>query len=171
MNTMVVFLGNPSFQYRKTRHNAAWRFCSYLNLPEPWRTKFHGEFLKEGETVWLKPQTFMNESGQSVSEAASFFNVGPDRILVVHDDIETAFGRVELRQGGGLAGHNGLRSVKQHLGTDSFWRLRLGVGRPQGGMDVSSYVLSCFTESEEAELDSMFEQAKQKLNTFTGADR
>ncbi len=111
----------------------------------------------------------MNESGQSVSEAASFFNVSPEQILVVHDDIETAFGRVMLRQGGGMAGHNGLRSVKQHLSTDNFYRLRLGVGRPQNNMDVSSFVLSPFSELEEAQLETMFVQAEKLLNTFIGA--
>ena len=169
MNRIVVFLGNPGIQYRKTRHNVAWQLCSFLNLPDQWRAKFHGEFLKDGETVWLKPQTFMNESGQSVSEAASFFNVSPEQILVVHDDIETAFGRVMLRQGGGMAGHNGLRSVKQHLSTDNFYRLRLGVGRPQNNMDVSSFVLSPFSELEEAQLETMFVQAEKLLNTFIGA--
>jgi len=111
----------------------------------------------------------MNESGQSVVEAASFFNVPAERILVVHDDIESAFGRVMLRQGGGMAGHNGLRSVKQHLSTDNFFRLRLGIGRPQNAMPVSSFVLSPFSELEEAQLDAMFVQAEQLLNTFTGA--
>jgi len=143
--------------------------CDYLNLSGQWRTKFHGEFLKDGETVWLKPQTFMNVSGQSVIEAATFFDVPAERILVVHDDIETAFGRVMLRQGGGMAGHNGLRSVKQHLSSDNFFRLRLGIGRPQNAMQVSSFVLNPFTQLEEAQLDAMFVQAEQLLNTFTGA--
>jgi PTH1 family peptidyl-tRNA hydrolase len=169
MNRIVVFLGNPGIQYRKTRHNVAWLLCDYLNLSGQWRTKFHGEFLKDGETVWLKPQTFMNVSGQSVIEAATFFDVPAERILVVHDDIETAFGRVMLRQGGGMAGHNGLRSVKQHLSSDNFFRLRLGIGRPQNAMQVSSFVLNPFTQLEEAQLDAMFVQAEQLLNTFTGA--
>ena len=169
MNRIVVFLGNPGIQYRKTRHNAAWLLCSFLNLSGQWRTKFHGEFLKDGETVWLKPQTFMNLAGQSVSEAASFFNVPAERILVVHDDIETAFGRVMLKQGGGMAGHNGLRSVKQHFSSDNFFRLKLGIGRPQNAMPVSSFVLSPFSQLEENQLDAMFVQAEQLLKTFTGA--
>ena len=171
MTKMVVFLGNPGLQYRKTRHNAAWLFCSHLNLPGLWRPKFHGEFLKDGEMLWLKPQTFMNESGRCVAEACSFFNVTPDRVLVVHDDIETAFGRVSLKKGGGLAGHNGLRSVKQYLGTEDFYRLKLGVGRPQNGMDVSAYVLSAFTDLEAASLDLMFDQAAKLLTDFTGDRR
>ena len=169
MNRIVVFLGNPGIQYRKTRHNTAWLLCSYLNLSGQWRAKFHGEFLKDGETVWLKPLMFMNLAGQSVSEAASFFNVPPEQILVVHDDIETAFGRVMLRQGGGMAGHNGLRSVKQHLSSDNFFRLKLGIGRPQNAMPVSSFVLSPFSQLEENQLDAMFVQAEQLLKTFTGA--
>ena len=168
MHKMIVFLGNPGNQYEKTRHNAGRLFCSYLNLPGPWQTKFHGEFFKEGEAVWLRPSTYMNESGLSVRECSDFFGISADGILVVHDDIELGFGRVILRAGGGTGGHNGLRSVKQHLGTDGFVRLRIGVGRPEGPVDVASFVLSRFSEKEETELPSVFSLAREQLKTFIG---
>lgn len=168
MNKMIVFLGNPGNQYEKTRHNAGRLFCSFLNPAGPWQTKFHGEFFKEGEVVWLRPSTYMNESGLSVRECSDFFGIPADRILAVHDDIELGFGRVILRAGGGTGGHNGLRSLKQHLGTDGFVRLRIGVGRPEGPMDVASFVLSRFSEKEETELPAVFSLAREQLRTFIG---
>lgn len=158
MNKLVVFLGNPGSQYAKTRHNTAWLCCDTLINENRWQEKFHGLFIKDGETVYLKPQTFMNESGVSIQETAKFFNISADNILVVHDDIEMKFGDVKVQQGGGLGGHNGLRSVKQHMNTDTFWRLRIGVGRPQV-MDVASWVTSRFTEDEESNLVHVFSHA------------
>ena len=168
MNKMVVFLGNPGTHYARTRHNTAWMFCSRLGIEDGRQQKFRGEFVKRGNLVFLKPLTFMNESGLSVREAASFFRLAPENILVVHDDIELDFGTVNLRLGGGCAGHNGLKSIKKFLGTESFYRLRLGIGRPKGQEEVSSFVLSPFTEEEKPELSGIFSSAKTELNTFCG---
>lgn len=163
MPKLIVFLGNPGIQYRRTRHNVGWLLCERL-MQRPgfdgnWQTKFHGLFLKKGNTVLLKPQTFMNESGVSVQEASRFFGVKPEDVLVAHDDIELGFGTVRRQLGGGMAGHNGLRSVRQHLGTDMFGRLRIGVGRPPSNIQVADYVLGRFSELEEKQLESILDNA------------
>ena len=165
MPKLIVFLGNPGIQYRQTRHNAGWILCDRvterLGLEGRWQTKFHGQFIKSGNSVLLKPQTFMNESGISVQEASRFFNVAPGDVLVVHDDIELEFGAVRIQLGWGMGGHNGLRSVKQHLGTDQFRRLRIGVGRPPARIQVADYVLGRFTEIEEKQLQGILDNAAE----------
>lgn len=159
---LFSFLGNPGSQYRKTRHNFAWLVlenCSFF--PDlSWKSKFKSdtallEYPGENRKVFLKPKTFMNNSGECVQEAAGYYKIPPAEILVVHDDVELPFGRFALRLGGGLAGHNGLRSVAERLGTREFYRLRLGVGRPARG-DTASYVLGRFSPQEEAEMEDVF---------------
>ena len=163
MPKLIVFLGNPGIQYRNTRHNAGWLVCDHMSrIPGfggNWQEKFHGRFLKSGNAVLLKPMTYMNESGLPVREASAFFGIKPEDILVVHDDIELEFGQVRYRLGGGMGGHNGLRSVRQHLGTERFGRLRIGVGRPPAVMQVADYVLGRFSELEEKQLESILDNA------------
>lgn len=167
---LIVFLGNPGSQYRQTRHNTGWLFCGYLeqrgHLSSSWQEKFHALVCKVGNTVYLKPQTFMNNSGISVQECAKFYNIDAKDILVVHDDIELKFGEVKKQLGGGMGGHNGLRSIKQNLNTDQFMRLRIGVGRPEDSnehIDVATWVTSRFSEIEEKSLDSIMEKAVNLL--------
>jgi len=151
----MVFLGNPGNQYRLTRHNYAWRLLEqFSRIPsQGWQKKFKGSFLQipgsRGSVGILKPETFMNLSGESVGAAAAFFKYTPEEVLVVHDDIELPFGAWVLKRGGGLGGHNGLKSISSGLGSKDFFRLRLGVGRPGRG-DVASFVLGRFTSHEEA---------------------
>lgn len=163
MPKLIVFLGNPGIQYRQTRHNTGWLVCDRMTQrPEfggNWQEKFHGRFLKSGNVVLLRPMTYMNESGLPVREASAFFGVKPEDVIVVHDDIELDFGKVVYRLGGGMGGHNGLRSVRQHLGTDRFGRLRIGVGRPPAVMQVADFVLGRFTELEEKQLESILDNA------------
>ena len=170
---MIVFLGNPGIQYRLTRHNVGFMVCDkvlkLMGESSSWQTKFHALFIKHGPCVLLKPQTFMNESGVSVQEASKFFGIAPSDILVVHDDIELPFGEVRRQLGGGMGGHNGLRSVRQHLGTDAFCRLRIGVGRPSGGMQVADYVLARFSPLEEKQLELTLESAAQDALQYSGA--
>ncbi len=171
MAKITVFLGNPGLQYRNTRHNVAWLFCDYLEekafFPvSGWQDKFHAEFLRTpGGIIVIKPQTYMNLSGRSVQEAASFFRVSVEDILVVHDDIELESSKVKFQKGGSLGGHNGLRSIKQALSSDNFWRIRLGLGRPSR-QEVSSYVLSGFSEEEKKELKKSFSEAETYLKEF-----
>ena len=173
MLKLIVFLGNPSPSYRKTRHNAGQMVCERIAekgiLSGSWQTKFHAQFCKTPRAVLLKPQVFMKESGISVREASDFFGIAPQDILVVHDDIELPFGEVRVRLGGGMGGHNGLRSVKQHLRTENFGRLRIGVGRPSGGMQVEDYVLARFSPLEEKQLEFTLESAAQDALQYSGA--
>lgn len=123
-----------------------------LPLTAPWKEKFHGTFARAGEVVLLLPGTYMNESGRSVQAAAFFFNIPRDRTVVVHDDLETPFGTVNLVFGGGHRGNNGVRSVEQHLGGRDFWRLRVGIGRPPADRKAAAWVLERFSPHEEARL-------------------
>jgi PTH1 family peptidyl-tRNA hydrolase len=135
-----------------------------LPQKDNWQSKFHGLFTKRRNVVLLKPQTFMNESGISVQEACRFFGTDPADVIVVHDDIELPLGAVKLQTGGGMGGHNGLRSVKQHLGTDGFRRLRIGVGRPPATIQVADFVLCRFSELEERQMEKALEDAADAIS-------
>jgi peptidyl-tRNA hydrolase, PTH1 family len=159
LDLLVVGLGNPGREYERTRHNIGWLVLDELSRRHggSWRSKFSGSLAEvrlDGLRLGLlKPETYMNESGRSVGAAVRFFKVEPERLLVVHDDVDLEAGRLQARAGGGLAGHNGLRSLAQHLGTQDFLRLRIGVGRPGRGdrRSVSDWVLSPFAAEEDAE--------------------
>jgi len=154
---LVVGLGNPGRQYERTRHNVGWLVVDELarRLDGSWRSKFSGRLaevrLDGRKLALLKPETFMNDSGRSVGAAARFFKVDPEGLLVVHDDVDLEAGRLQARAGGGLGGHNGLRSLAQTLGTQDFQRLRIGVGRPGRGdrRSVADYVLAPFGADED----------------------
>lgn len=167
----MAFLGNPGNQYRLTRHNFAWRQLDEINwIPQTgWQKKFKGSYLqvpgKNGRVVILKPETYMNKSGESIGAAAGFFKIKPQEVLVVHDDIELPFGGWALKKGGGLGGHNGLRSMTTALGTKEFYRFRMGVGRPQRG-DVASFVLGRFTPHEEEWLKDIVTLGEEILETL-----
>jgi PTH1 family peptidyl-tRNA hydrolase len=157
LDLLVVGLGNPGREYERTRHNVGWLVVDELarRLDGRWREKFSGRLaevrLDALRLALLKPETFMNDSGRSVAAAARFFKVEPESLLVVHDDVDLEAGRLQARAGGGLAGHNGLRSLAQALGTQDFLRLRIGVGRPGRGdpRSVADYVLSPFGAEED----------------------
>src|SRR6266513_3799364 len=157
LDLLVAVLGNPGREYERTRHNAGWLVADELARRHggSWRSKFSGSLsevrLGEKRLALLKPETYMTESGRSVSAAARFFQVPAESILVAHDDVDLEPGRLQARRGGGLAGHNGLRSLAQHLGTQEFLRLRVGVGRPGRGdpRSVADYVLSPFELEED----------------------
>jgi len=159
LDLLVAGLGNPGREYERTRHNAGWLVVDELARRHggSWRSKFSGSLaevrLGERRLALLKPETYMNESGRSVSAAARFFKVPAESILVVHDDVDLEPGRLQARSGGGLAGHNGLRSLAQELGTQDFLRLRIGVGRPGRGdpRPVADWVLSPFAPEEDVE--------------------
>jgi PTH1 family peptidyl-tRNA hydrolase len=159
LDLLVVGLGNPGREYESNRHNVGFMVAEELARRHDgsWRGKFNGELAEvriDGHRVaLLKPATYMNESGRAVKAAASFFKVEPDAILVVHDEGDLDLGRLQLRLGGGLAGHNGLRSVAAHLGTPDFLRLRVGVGRPERGdtRSLADFVLSDFEAHEDRE--------------------
>src|SRR3954469_7670308 len=179
LDLLVVGLGNPGREYAKTRHNVGWMVVDELARRHggAWRSKFSGSLAEvrlDGHRVaLLKPETYMNESGRSVAAAASFFKVEPDAILVVHDEGDFDLGRLQARKGGGLAGHNGLRSIAQALGTHDFLRLRIGVGRPERGdrRSLADYVLANFEPHDDAE--SLIRRAADAVETLDaeGLDR
>jgi peptidyl-tRNA hydrolase, PTH1 family len=157
LDLLVVGLGNPGREHERDRHNVGWMVADELarRMDGRWRAKFSGqlaEFRLDGlRLALLKPETFMNDSGRSVAAATRFFKVEPGSLLVVHDDVDLEPGRLQARAGGGLAGHNGLRSLAHALGTQEFLRLRIGVGRPGRGdpRSVADYVLSPFELEED----------------------
>jgi peptidyl-tRNA hydrolase, PTH1 family len=171
LDLLVAGLGNPGRAYAATRHNVGFMVADELarRLGGSWRAKFSGDLaevrLNGLRLALLKPQTFMNESGRSVGAAARFFKVEPEDLLVVHDEVDLEPGRLQARLGGGLAGHNGLRSVAQHLGTPEFGRLRIGVGRPERGdpRPVADFVLSEF--APELDVDSLVARAADAVET------
>jgi PTH1 family peptidyl-tRNA hydrolase len=172
LDLLVVGLGNPGREYARNRHNVGWMVVDELARRHDgsWRSKFSGQLAEvrlDGHKVaLLKPETYMNESGRSIAAAASFFKVDPDSVLIVHDESDLERGRLQLRLGGGLAGHNGLRSIAQHLKTQDFLRLRVGVGRPERGdpRPLADYVLSNFEPHEDA--DALVASAADAVETL-----
>ena len=165
---LVVGLGNPGDRYARTRHNVGFEVAKLaaerLGLPK-FKKKYGGLYSAGGPRVAvLLPQTYMNESGSSVGPARGALGVDLDHVLVVHDEIDLPFGKVELRTGGGLAGHNGLKSLKQGLGSGDFTRVRVGVGRPDSTDPevVSRYVLGRFSEDPQ-DVRALVESAADAL--------
>jgi PTH1 family peptidyl-tRNA hydrolase len=159
LDLLVVGLGNPGREHQDDRHNAGWMVVDEFARRHDgsFRAKFSGRLselrVADARLALLKPETFMNDSGRSLGAAARFFKVEPGAIVVVHDDVDLETGRLQARLGGGLAGHNGLRSIAAGLGSQDFLRLRIGVGRPGRGdrRDVADYVLSPFAPEDDAE--------------------
>src|SRR3989440_7083807 len=157
LDLLVVGLGNPGREYARNRHNVGWLVVEELARRRggSWRSKFSGQLAEvriDGHKVaLLKPETFMNDSGRSIKAAMQFFKLEPDTVLVVHDEGDFDLGRLQARLGGGLAGHNGLRSIAQHLGTPDFLRLRVGVGRPERGdpRSLADFLLADFRPEDD----------------------
>ena len=170
---LIVGLGNPGREYEATRHNLGFRVVDALADRARiafTSTKFSAESgqgtLAGHKVLLLKPQTYMNLSGQSVGPAAHFFKIAPGDLIVVHDELDLALGRLQLRQGGGTGGHNGLKSIVQCLGSGDFVRLRVGIGQPQGPDHrerVTGPVLSKFSAGEVAQIDEVVETAARAI--------
>lgn len=162
----IVGLGNPGRQYEKTRHNIGFMVLDELARRHNWtlnKSKFNGHYTVEqlaGEKVLIvEPQTYMNLSGECVRPLIDFYGIAPEDVLCVYDDLDLPAGRIRLREAGGHGGHNGIRSMIQHLGTKEFKRIRLGIGRPKGQMAVVDYVLGRFAADEESEVLKSIELA------------
>jgi peptidyl-tRNA hydrolase, PTH1 family len=172
LDLLVAGLGNPGREYEGTRHNVGWLVADELARRHggSFRSKFSGRLAEtrvDGLRVaLLKPETYMNESGRSLGAAARFFKVDPAAVLVVHDEVDLEPGRLQARLGGGLAGHNGLRSIAQALGSQDFLRLRIGVGRPGRGdpRPVADYVLSPFEPEED--VDALVARSADAVETL-----
>jgi peptidyl-tRNA hydrolase, PTH1 family len=166
---LLVGLGNPGKKYQGNRHNVGFMVIDELvrasNAP-PLREKFRGLIGKAvvgtTEVALLKPQTFMNVSGESVRDAMKFYQVEPAQLIVIHDELDVPFGTFRIKVGGGVAGHNGLRSIVQHCGGPDFIRLRVGIGRPAHGT-VERFVLSDFSGDESITLSSVLQSAAVAL--------
>ncbi len=158
---LIVGLGNPGAKYMKNRHNIGFMAVDQIAADHgfgPWKSKFQGQIaegrLGREKVLLLKPETFMNLSGQSVGEAMRFFKLTPEDVTVIHDEIDLAPGKLRVKQGGGHAGHNGLRSLHQHIG-DTYQRVRLGVGHPGRKELVPHYVLQDFAKADAEWLDDV----------------
>ncbi len=176
----IVGLGNPGQRYSRTRHNFGFlladrlrescqrrapQACADLSsrkvLGELSRIELHGS----GQWLVLKPMTYMNESGRSVGYVAGFYKLPPERFVVLHDELDLPLGRMKFKQGGGNAGHNGLKSISAHLGSGEFFRLRLGIGKPEYP-DTRDHVLSPFTAAEATVVDKVLDAAEEGLQLF-----
>ena len=167
---LIVGLGNPGLEYAQTRHNIGCMVAARLAERAGIALKRKGYQALFGvgkvageETVILLPQTYMNRSGASVAPACQSLGVEPGDLIVIHDEIDLAFGNLRIKVGGGHGGHNGLRSIGAALGGTAYNRLRVGVGRPPLGGDVSAYVLSRFSAGERAHLDKVMDTATEAL--------
>lgn len=167
---LLIGLGNPDKEYADTRHNigfmAADAIAARYGCP-PWKRKFKGMITASSapDFLLLKPMTFMNLSGESAGEAMRFHKLAPENVIVFHDELDLQPGQVKIKQGGGHAGHNGLKSLDAHIGKD-YWRVRLGIGHPgtRGEDDVSDYVLSPFAKKDKVWLEPLLEAVASGLN-------
>jgi len=162
---LFVGLGNPGDKYKLNRHNVGFMLLDSLAYDYAgfgdFKSKFQGH-LAEGrigvqKVVLLKPQTYMNLSGESVIKCAQFYKIPVEKIIVFHDELDINAGEVRVKQGGGNAGHNGLKSMQQHLGSPDFWRVRIGIGRPPFKGDVSNFVLDDFSKAEQVWLGPLLD--------------
>jgi PTH1 family peptidyl-tRNA hydrolase len=192
MIQLIAFLGNPGREHTRNRHNAAWLLLQALPFHDSllWRKKFKGQYSLYQGIHFLKPETFMNLSGESVFAAASFLKIEIKDILIIHDELELPPGTLSLKFSGGLGGHNGLRSVKKCFGNADFWRLRIGIGRPftsvkhekesegsgtagqfsnnddneKNSMSVYDWVLSDFSQEETVKLNPVIDAGAELIN-------
>lgn len=167
---LVVGVGNPGDRYASTRHNVGFMVVDGL-VPSgvDWKQKFSGDFalceIEARRVGLLKPKTYVNQSGRSVQAAAGFFKLEPQSVLVVHDELDLPFGDVRLKLGGGVAGHNGLRSISEHLGSAEYLRLRIGIGRPgpEFAGRGADYVLQAFPATDRPVVDEIIGRAREAV--------
>jgi PTH1 family peptidyl-tRNA hydrolase len=173
---LVVGLGNPGKEYERTRHNAGFwlleRFASANGIALRKDPKFQALVGRhEASGAWLlEPQSFMNASGRAVQMLAGFFKIKPEEILVVHDELDFPPGVAKMKQGGGIAGHNGLKDISQRIASHDYWRLRIGVGKPPADADGADYVLQRPLAEERSAIDSVIEKALEVLPLCLAGD-
>lgn len=169
---LIVGLGNPGYRFDNTRHNAGFLFvdklAEHLKI-QNWQEKFNGLVsLKNDESigriVLLKPQTFMNLSGESVVQCVNFFKQNREEIIIAHDELDLPVGKIKVKNGGSHRGHNGVRNISQLLGYDSYKRIMIGIDRPVGNIPVSDYVLSKFSDEELIKLENSFSDIIKKID-------
>ena len=175
---IIVGLGNPGDQYRSTRHNVGFFVVDELarrwqagDFQEKWHALSVSLSVGARKVHLVKPLTFMNRSGKAVTQFFRFYKIDPDQLLVIHDDLDMAPGRIKLVRGGGAGGHNGLKSLVETLGTNDFYRLKIGIGRPGSGeihkhFPVDKYVLGTFTDEELATLHARYDDFEDGIGFF-----
>lgn len=159
---LFVGLGNPGDEHARNRHNIGFMAVDAMadeSGASSFRAKFQGlvteSRISGSKVIFLKPQNYMNNSGQSVAACAKFYKIDPERIVIFYDELDLNPGQVRVKRGGGAAGHNGIRSIQSHLGTPDFWRVRLGIGHPGDKNRVSGYVLSDFSKKDQVWVDDI----------------
>lgn len=169
----IVGLGNPGIKYQQTRHNVGFMVIDEILTRQGWslnKNKFKGHFTVENvegeKVILLQPQTYMNLSGESLRPLMDFYDLQPDQVTVVYDDLDLPLGKIRLRQTGGHGGHNGVRSCIEQLGTKQFNRLRFGIGRPESPMSVIDYVLGKFDEKDHDTLQQSIEHAADAMEAW-----
>jgi PTH1 family peptidyl-tRNA hydrolase len=172
---LVVGLGNPGKEYERTRHNAGFwlveRYAQADGFTLRKDPKFKALVGKDAKGAWfLLPQSFMNLSGQPVHMLSGFFKIKPEEILVVHDELDFPPGTARIKQGGGIAGHNGLKDISQRMGSHDYWRLRLGVGRPSDAAEIADYVLHKPSLEEKQAIDGAIDNALALLPQMIAGD-
>lgn len=172
---LVVGLGNPGPEYAETRHNAGFWLCerlaAKLGAELKRESRFHGLAGRTRDQAWLLlPQVFMNRSGQAVAALARFYRIPPAEMLILHDDLDLAPGALRLKFGGGLGGHNGLKDIAAHLGTQDFWRLRIGIGHPGDHNEVVDYVLKRPRAEERQSIDDALARALDAWPVLANGD-
>jgi PTH1 family peptidyl-tRNA hydrolase len=170
---LVVGLGNPGRKYERTRHNLGFLIVDQIArqhqvaLERELCDALVGEWWSDAQgTLLAKPQAYMNRSGESVKDLLDHFRSTPDDLVVVHDDLDLAFGRIRIRPGGGPGGHRGVLSIMEVLGSAQFYRVRVGIGRPPDGIDPTDFVLASFTPEELGQLDKLVSRAAEAVVTL-----
>jgi len=173
---LLVGLGNPGAGYSENRHNIGFMAVDEIvrrHSFSPWRKKFQAE-VAEGtvggvKVLAIKPQTYMNRSGQSVGEAVRFYKVDPENVVVIHDELDLPLGRLKVKKGGGHGGHNGLRDIDAHIGKE-YRRIRLGIGHPGDKDQVTGHVLSDFAKGERPLLDKLMDEISHEFPSVAKGD-
>ncbi len=166
---LIVGLGNPGKKYELNRHNIGFLFIDYLIdtlRASKISSKFKGDLFRANDFLLLKPSTFMNLSGESAVLVKNYYKIENENIIVVHDDIDLPLGAIRIKRGGSSGGHNGLKSLDKHIGSD-YWRIRIGVGRPENKADVINFVLNDFKKEELECLKNYFPLIEKELENIS----
>ena len=166
---LIAGLGNPGDKYEKTRHNIGFlvidEITKNLSSTNINNTQFKAITKKHLKNLYVKPQTFMNLSGESIVAIADYYDIANENIIIIHDDLDLPFGTIKFKLGGGHGGHNGLRSIDEHIGKD-YIRVRFGIGKPENKKDVANYVLSDFSKEEFESMDTLIQHCVKSIDAL-----
>ncbi|KAA0258690.1 aminoacyl-tRNA hydrolase [Deferribacter autotrophicus] len=165
---MIVGLGNPGKEYERTRHNIGFMVVDAVAecLDANYKRGFKGGYAKVGDVILLKPFTYMNRSGEAVKDVVNYYKIDTENILIIHDDLDMEFGKIKFKKGGSDGGHNGIRSIINHLGNSNFFRLKIGISKPIRSEYTSQYVLGEFNTSEKKVLPELIELCRNAVLCF-----